>query len=97
MRCTQYVMGLDMESFLADQMRREAVCFCIVIVGEAINSVPKVLQNRVPEIPWAGVVGMRNRIVHEYWDIDFETVFQVAIKDARQLAHQLDTLMRRPA
>lgn len=96
-RCAYYAEGGDLGTFLEDRMRCEAVCFCIIVIGEALNSIPRVLQNRVPEIPWASIIGMRNRIVHEYWHIDFATIFQVASHDAQRLANQLEEVMRRPA
>jgi uncharacterized protein with HEPN domain len=96
-RCARYATGIDLETFLTDGLRREAICFCIVIIGEAFNSIPRVLQNRVPQIPWAGVIGMRNRLIHEYWNIDFETVFRAAINDAERLADQIDMLMQQSA
>src|SRR5436305_2183698 len=96
-RSAYYATGMTASAFLADRMRCEAVCYCLVVVGEALNAVPRVLQNRVPEIPWARVIGMRNRIVHEYWHIDFATIFRVANRDAQRLADQIEELMQRPA
>jgi uncharacterized protein with HEPN domain len=96
-RCAEYVTGIDRDAFISDQMRWDAVCFCIVVVGEAFNSVPRILQNRVPHVPWAAVVAMRNRLVHEYWNIDPETVFQVATCEAGHLADQIDILLQQPA
>jgi len=62
-------------------------------VGEACIEAAKGLAERAPEIPWAKIRGMRNILVHEYWQIDEEIVYNVARDDAELLAASLDRLL----
>ena len=88
-----YVNGIGLAPFSADSLRQHAVCFCLVVVGEACIEVSKGLSERAPEIPWAEIKGMRNILVHEYWQIDEEIVYNVARDDAEVLAAWLDRLL----
>ena len=85
---------MQLELFVADRMRCDAACFCIAIIGEAFRSVPSTLRERVTAIPWRAIVGMRDRLVHKYWDIDFETVFRVATEHAQPLVDGIDGLFQ---
>jgi uncharacterized protein with HEPN domain len=88
---------IDFSTFAGDAMRRDAVCFCLVAVGEACNRVSKDLPDLPPDIPWAQINGMRNILVHIYWVIDDTIVYNVARKEASILADQIDRLLESPA
>src|SRR5215467_1737914 len=88
-----YVSGIELAEFSANPLRQHAVCFCLVVVGEACMEVSRGLSERAPEIPWAAIKGMRNILVHEYWQIDEEIVYNVARDDAEVLAAWLDRLL----
>ena len=88
-----YVKGIGLAQFSGDSLRQHAVCFCLVVVGEACMEVSRGLSERAPEIPWAAIEGMRNILVHEYWQIDEEIVYNVARDDAEVLAAWLDRLL----
>ncbi len=63
-RAAAYVRGLTFEQFAADSRTVDAVSDAIVIIGEAANAVPEDVTRAVPEIPWADMRGMRNRVAH---------------------------------
>jgi uncharacterized protein with HEPN domain len=88
-----YVDHIGLAEFSADSLRQHAVSFCLVVVGEACTEAAKGLAERAPEIPWAKIKGMRNILVHEYWQIDEEIVYNVARDDAELLAASLDRLL----
>ena len=91
-RAQAYVRGIELADFVADTMRREAVCFCLTVVGEACDRVSKELTPLPPDIPWPQIKEMRNILVHEYWQIHDVTVYNVARHDAPKLADQLDEI-----
>ena len=88
-----YVNGVELAEFSANALRQHAVCFCLIVVGEACIEVSNGLSERAPEIPWAEIEGMRNILVHEYWQIDGEIVYNMARDDAEVLAVWLDRLL----
>ena|SRR2546428_11938809 len=89
-----YVRGIDVVSFACDQMRKDAVCFCLLIVGEACNEAAKELSELPEEIPWRQIKGMRNIIVREYWQIDERIIYNSARNEAEPLADILDRLIK---
>lgn len=94
-RAGGYVEDIDFGEFAANAMRREAVCFCLIVVGEACDRILKESQSVPPEIAWSDIKAMRNVIVHEYWQIDDVIVYNVARNDAPLLADMLDEFAKR--
>ena len=65
----------------------------IEIIGEACNNLEDNFKNTHPNIPWSQIVAMRNKLAHEYWDIDIPIVWQTAKVESLQLKEQLLTLL----
>lgn len=93
-RAAAYVEGIELTEFVTDEMRREAVCFCLVVVGEACDGVAKELMPLPLHIPWPHIKSMRNILIHEYWQIHYVTVYNVARHEASKLADDLDEVRK---
>ena len=65
----------------------------LIIVGEALRSVPEPVARANPQIPWAMIKGMRNRLVHAYWRVDLDIVYRAAREHAPDLVAKLDALI----
>ncbi len=81
---------------LADFKRKEIVQLGVIklleMIGEACNKLENNFRATHPEIPWRPIIGMRNRTVHEYWDINLPIVWKTAIirvPELRDLIAQL--------
>ena len=74
--CLDFVSGLEITDYLQDSKTMQAVARLIGIIGEAANHIPGDVQLLAPEIPWGEIVGMRNRLIHEYFDVDHEIVWR---------------------
>lgn len=75
----QYVAGMSQESFLSDRRTQQAVVLNLMTIGEAAARIAndhKEFAAAHPEIPWAQMRGMRNRMAHGYFDIDLNIVWQ---------------------
>jgi uncharacterized protein with HEPN domain len=83
------------EAFAVDLRTRLAVCFCLVVVGEALNQVPKDVQALAPEIPWAPITGLRNRLVHSYWLINNKILLRIAQADISALVALIGRLIEK--
>jgi len=70
-----FVQGIDWEAFELDLMRQAAVIRQFEIIGEAARRISIETQATIPSIPWSKVIGMRNRLIHEYDAIDLETIW----------------------
>ena len=73
-----YTDNIDITQFRDDRMRRDAVARNIEIIGEAINQLPDSFLEKHLSVEWYKPVGMRNRLIHGYFDIDYEIVWQTA-------------------
>ena len=59
------------------------------IIGEAAGKLSKNFKSEHPEIPWADIVGMRNRLIHEYFGVDVKLVWQTSQKNVPELKEKL--------
>jgi uncharacterized protein with HEPN domain len=73
----RYTASMSKSDFLEDEKTVDAVIRNLEIVGEAIRHLPETYKAKHQDIPWAQIVGMRNRIVHDYAGVDLEIVWQV--------------------
>ena len=70
-----------------------AILKSVEIVGEAASRVSTDIKETHPEIPWAGIVGMRNRLVHGYFDVNLVRVWETVEQDIPRLIMQLEGLI----
>ena len=87
----RYVTSLDFDSFMSDDKTMDAVVRNFEIIGEAANRVDPDFRDSNPEIEWKRIRGFRNRIVHEYFGIDYEIVWQIIEEFLDELIDWLDT------
>ncbi len=76
-----------------DRMLALSLVKLIEIVGEAASRVSPKTQAAHPEIPWPDIVGMRNRLIHAYYDIDLDRVWDTVIDDLPPLIEDLEPLV----
>jgi uncharacterized protein with HEPN domain len=62
------------EVFLGDEVLPEAVLHHLTVMGEAISRLSRELRERLPEVPWHQIVAVRHRIVHAYFDLDWQSL-----------------------
>ena len=81
-----FVNNRTREDLDCDRMLSLALVRLIEIIGEAANNISESCQTKYAKIPWRQIIGMRNRIIHAYFDIDLDIVWQV-------ITHDLDYLL----
>jgi len=89
----KYTKGLSFEDFLADDKTIDAVVRNFEIIGEASLSLDEDFRFEHPQIEWKKLRGFRNRIVHDYFGIDYEIVWSILTQDLEELVFQLDQLL----
>lgn len=94
-RVQQYTDGMSLASFLDDEKTMDAVCFCFGVIGEAARHVPDEVVAANRDLPWAEMRGMRNIIVHEYFGVTRETIWNTAREDLPALVAPLRLLLAR--
>ena len=76
----EYTRGMSENEFLGNSMAHDAVVRQIEIIGEAARNISDEFQEKHPKLPWAKMVGIRNKIIHEYFNINYAIVWDT-IKD----------------
>lgn len=77
----------------SDRLLNLALVRLIEIIGEAANRVPKEEQMLYPQIPWAQIVSLRNRLIHGYDAVDFDILWQIITQDLPALIAVLETII----
>jgi uncharacterized protein with HEPN domain len=84
-RIVTYVAGFSYEQFLESTQVQDAVLRNLQIVGDASKKVSLTVRRAHPELPWRQMSGMRDKVVHEYFGLDYGIVWQVATLDLPRL------------
>ena len=85
--------GLTREGYDADENLRLALTHLVQVIGEAARRVSADFTNGHPEIPWADIIGMRHKVVHDYLGVDEDIVWQVVTEGSSRSFHRV---LRRP-
>jgi uncharacterized protein with HEPN domain len=85
--------GLTKDQFLTDKTRRRAFVRSIEIIGEAAKGVPKPFRDKYPKVPWQSIAGMRDRLIHGYFAVDFEIVWDVVENKISQLRDDIQQVL----
>lgn len=85
-----YVYGADKERFLRDSMMKYACVKQIEIIGEAAVFLSSDFQSKHSEIEWKEIKGIRNLLVHEYFGIDFNILWQIILEDIPKLKPKIE-------
>lgn len=88
----RFVLGMDEDRFVGDDLVRSAVLHKLTVIGEAAARVSSDLRHSHPELPWADIIGFRNIAVHAYFSVDWRLVWNAAIADAPALKREMEAI-----
>ncbi len=92
-RALGFIHGYDADRFFSDKRTQWAVYSQVIVIGEAARRISRQFQNEHPELPWAEMTGMRNKLVHDYDDIDWELVWDTLVNDLPKLRGTIEPLI----
>jgi uncharacterized protein with HEPN domain len=85
--------GLSLEEFLADETLRRAVVRSLEIIGEAAKKVTEEFRTSYPDIEWRAMSGLRDRLIHDYFGVDYELVWDVVQNHIPILQRQISSIL----
>lgn len=92
-RILEYVGSQSYEEFIQDQKTLDAVLRNLEIIGEAVHKLPETITAAHPDVPWAHIRGFCNVVVHTYWSVDTEIVWDIITNKLTPLQEQIHTLL----
>ena len=87
-----FVAGKQRSDLDTDRQLVLALCKCIEILGEAASQISADTRQRYPSIPWAQIVGMRNRLIHAYFHVDLDIVWDTVGHNLTPLVLELEKI-----
>lgn len=87
-----FTRGMDKNAFLRDEKTKSAVVRQFEILGEAAKAIPEKVRVLAPELPWSMIAGMRDRLIHAYFAIDYELVWDTLENELPELKARLELL-----
>ena len=94
-RIAEYINGLNFVKFKRDYKTVDAVIRNFEIIGEASKNLPEVIKDKYDEIPWAEMYLLRNKVSHEYFGIDYEIIWDVALNYLPENKTQIDKIIEK--
>jgi len=81
----KYLKGYDFARFSKTDILIDAVMRELEIIGEASNRLSDEFYNKTPEIPWSDIIGMRNKLIHDYFGVNLNIVWDTTQRNLKEL------------
>ena len=85
--------NLDYDSFYEDEVMKRAFARSLEIIGEAVKNVPDEIRSEYPEVDWKAIAGMRDKLIHHYFGVDYELVWDIIENEIEELSFQVDRII----
>ncbi|WXG39304.1 MAG: DUF86 domain-containing protein [Candidatus Freyarchaeum deiterrae] len=89
-----FVEDLDFESFVDNKEKLYATVYCLQIIGEAVKNIPEEIKKKYKKIPWREIAGMRDKLTHGYFVVDFERVWETVKRDLPPLKEIINKISK---
>ena len=91
----RFVAQMDFESFAVDEKTVRATEREFEIIGESVKKLPHSLTHEYPEIPWRAIAGMRDRLIHHYWETEKEILWKTVQESIPPLKKVIQELLEK--
>mgnify|MGYP001427331685 CR=1 FL=1 len=87
--------GLTKENLISNRLKRSAIVREIEIIGEAVKNISESLKENHKEVEWKDIVGARDKMIHHYFGVDLNIVWDIIIHDLPMLKKQIQEIKKR--
>jgi len=90
----EFIAGMDLDSFQGDDKTTSAVIRKLEIIGEAVKQLPDEIRQKHPEVPWKEMAGMRDRLIHFYFGVDYHLVWKAITERLPQVKQKIEKVLQ---
>ena len=95
---TKWIIELQKQfnknEFKESRLFQNGVIREVEIIGEASNKLSKDIKEKYPEVAWIEIIGMRNKVIHEYFGVDYEIIWHIIVNNLQDLRNQLENILK---
>lgn len=89
----EYANGMNSAKFQKDRVTQDAIVRRLEIIGEAVKNLPASFKTKWPEVPWKQMAGMRDILIHEYFDIDLTLTWRVVTQELPLVKQKISIIL----
>jgi uncharacterized protein with HEPN domain len=93
-RIATYTTGMTYNAFLGDTKTQDAVIRNLEIIGEATKNLSGELRAKYPDLPWKGMAGVRDRLIHDYFGVNLDIVWQIITAELPEVVVKVEAIKR---
>ena len=91
----EFSTGLTKEELKNDKLKQNAIVRSLEIIGEAVKNVPNTFRNKHSQIEWSKISGLRDKLIHHYFGVDFNTIWDVIKVDLPELKKKVKLILKK--
>jgi uncharacterized protein with HEPN domain len=90
-----FIARMDLDTFQDDDKTNSAVMRKLEIIGEAVNQIPDEIRQEYAQIPWKEMAGMRDKLIHFYFGVDYHLVWKTITERLPQVKQDVEKVLRK--
>lgn len=93
-RIEEYTKGMSYDQFRENQLVTDAVIRNLEVIGEAVKNISSETKKKYPDIEWKKIAGIRDILIHEYFGINLEIIWDVVVNKVPELKESISDIVR---